>query len=161
MVIRSILLCLVLSLETQAQSLAHCISSVGLPSSSEGPWRARLTLTIARDRYASRISFDEDGRDHATYLVFSVLRTLRFKGVCAGQRITFTVTWEPAKEPWRTVQVREGELILRSHVLLPAPTPQGRVGGVLAISQTDLDHLARVESMQDFFKARGLPNVEQ
>lgn len=136
----------------QGDSLDHCLSFIGLPGADSSPWTASVTLVVSADRDASKVEFDRQGREHASYLVFTVLRTLRFRKDCIGRQLSFSVAWEASKDGSYGVALRRGALILTGSLI---PRRRGMAWGPLTIETEDLETLRRSVSMREFLRRKG------
>lgn len=134
--------------------LERCLVSAGLSSLSdlnENPWEARVTLTVSQDRDASKVDFDGRGATHAKFLVFSALPLLKFDKRCMGERISFTVRWEPTADERYGIAVRKNLLVVTGRSF----TPQAhRYGGPLQLDPEDLEKLKRIDSLRKFLAER-------
>jgi hypothetical protein len=138
-------------------TLESCIASVGLPAADSRGWSAVVTVTVSPERDASRVTFDKAGRDNASYIVFVVLRTLRFRDACVGKRITIPITWQPTKHSGYGVALTAGTIVLSSYLLQDlSGAPRTHRPGRLGLGDKDFEELGRSRSIRDFVRSKGV-----
>lgn len=144
-------------LPAQTQNLAGCLQYMGFPGAYEGtkPWSASMTVTVSDAGDASRIVLGEDALPHSSYLVFSVLRLMRFHRKCIGKRFPFSVRWEPSVDARYGVSMQYSVLIVTSYPAPRSPSANRRIGGPLYLEPEHLEELRNTPSLRQYFDKRG------
>jgi hypothetical protein len=144
----------------QETTLDWCLQSVGFPRAyaETQAWSAPVTLTVSEELDASRIVLEQEAATHAQFLIYSVLRTMRFYPACAGKRLAFRVLWEPSPDGRPDgrygISKRGNQVIVTSY---PARSRTRRShGGPLEITTEDLEALRSTPSIRQFLRKKGL-----